>query len=171
MDETAVQDIAGDFLVGLEAARRFHSPRPLVLIAHSLGGIVVMEALRRSSGCTRNQRHLHSIYEETSGILFFGTPHGSPDFRALIQLTIERVIIVDDFKVNDHVVNTFLLYAERLKEWNERFGSISRDNSWTIFSFQEQYGNIAISSKKVRVSSIFIECTKSDRLLTILLLV
>jgi hypothetical protein len=171
MEKSKVQDIAWDFLVGLEAARRVQSLRPLLLVAHSLGGIVVMEALRRSSGCKKHQGHLHSIYEATSGILFFGTPHGGPNFRELIQLTIERVIKVDDFKVNGHIVNTFLLYAEQLKEWDEKFGSIARDRCWTIFSFQEQYGDIAIGSKKVRDSNIPIERTKFNRLLKIPLLV
>ena len=171
MEKSKVQDIAWDFLVGLEAARRVQSLRPLLLVAHSLGGIVVMEALRRSSGCKKHQGHLHSIYEATSGILFFGTPHGSPNFSELIQLTIERVIKVDDFKVNNHIVNTFLLYAEQLKEWDKKFGSIARDRCWTIFSFQEQYGDIAIGSKKVRDSNIPIERTKFNRLLKIPLLV
>jgi alpha-beta hydrolase superfamily lysophospholipase len=54
MEESIVKDIAWDFLVRLEVARRVQSLRPLVLIAHSLGGIVVMEALRRSSGCKKH---------------------------------------------------------------------------------------------------------------------
>ena len=157
--KSTVQDIAWDFLTGLETARRVQSLRPLILVAHSLGGIVVMEALRRSSGCKTRQSHLHSIYENTSGIIFFGTPHGGPNPRELIQHTIERVIRVDNFKVNDHIIDTFLLYVEQLKDWDERFGSIARDRCWTIISFQEQHGDIAISDKKVRDSNIPIQYT------------
>jgi hypothetical protein len=151
MEESIVKDIAWDFLVRLEAARRVQSLRPLVLIAHSLGGIVVMEALRRSSGCKKHQRHLYSIYEVTSGIIFFGTPHSGPNFGNLVQFTIDRVIKVNNFKVNDHIVNTFLLYTEQLKEWDEKFSLVARNRCWKIFSFQEQYGDIAIGNKKVWV--------------------
>ncbi|KAI1128713.1 hypothetical protein F5Y10DRAFT_291744 [Nemania abortiva] len=41
-------DIAWDLLVALEVARRSTPQRPVVFIAHSLGGIVVQEMLRRN---------------------------------------------------------------------------------------------------------------------------
>lgn len=159
MGKSTVQDIAWEFLIGLEAARRFQSLRPLIFVAHSFGGIVVMEALRRSSGCQKHQSHLHSIYEGTSGILFFGTPHSGPNSHDLIQQTIERIIKIDNFKVNDHIVDIFLLYVEQLKEWDKKFGLIARDRCWTIISFQEQHGNIAIDGKKVGGSTIPTQCT------------
>lgn len=41
INKSTVYDIAWDFLVSLEAARRYEPMRPLLFIAHSLGGIVV----------------------------------------------------------------------------------------------------------------------------------
>ncbi|KAK4203133.1 hypothetical protein QBC40DRAFT_318486, partial [Triangularia verruculosa] len=45
--------------------------RPIIFIAHCLGGLVVRKALHVA---TYNVR-FHGVFEETIGILFFGTPH------------------------------------------------------------------------------------------------
>jgi hypothetical protein len=148
-EDSAVDDVVWNFLLSLELARRVHSCRPLLLIAHSIGGIVVKEALRRSSGCKKHQSHLRSIYEGTSGMIFFGTPHGGPNSPELVRHTIDQVSKIDDFELNNRIVDTFLLYEEELKEWGDKFNVMARDRGWTIFCFQEQYGNIALGGKKV----------------------
>jgi len=152
VDKSTVYDIAWDFLVSLEAERRDEPSRPLLFVAHSLGGIVVKEALRRSRGCKTHQRHLHSIYNFTSGIIFFGTPHGGADPRGLIQHIFEQAIRAMGFKVNEQIVNTLLPSAERLKELRDEFAPMARQNNWTIYSFQEQYGVKVLSDKKATTS-------------------
>jgi hypothetical protein len=49
------------------------SGRPLIFVAHSLGGLVCKEAILLS----RNNPELHlcDIFEHTTGIMFMGTPH------------------------------------------------------------------------------------------------
>jgi hypothetical protein len=138
----------------LEAARRVESSRPLLFIGHSLGGIVIKEALRRSYSCGKYQRHLHSIYEFTTGIIFFGTPHASTDPRGPIQHVVEQLTRVEGFIANEQTDNTFLLSKEQLKELQDVFGRFARENGWTIHSFQEQYGDKALNSKKVRESNV-----------------
>ncbi|KAH8898103.1 hypothetical protein GQ53DRAFT_636354 [Thozetella sp. PMI_491] len=49
------------------------SSRPIIFVAHSLGGIVCKKALLLSR--TSRQNHLRSIFENTKGIVFMGTPH------------------------------------------------------------------------------------------------
>ena len=46
--------------------------RPIYFIAHSLGGLVVEQALLESTG---SDASLHNIHIWTAGILFFGVPH------------------------------------------------------------------------------------------------
>ncbi|KAK3681681.1 hypothetical protein B0T22DRAFT_348844, partial [Podospora appendiculata] len=84
LNSTTVYDISGDFLVVLEACRRSEPSRPLLFVAHSLGGIVVKEMLRRAKNCQSRQPHLHQICGATVGIMFFGTPHGGADPRGLL---------------------------------------------------------------------------------------
>src|SRR5271154_3513131 len=70
VSKSTVYDISWDFLVSLEAERRLDPLRPVLLIAHSLGGIVIKEMLRRSSGCHSGQTHFRSIFESTIGVIF-----------------------------------------------------------------------------------------------------
>lgn len=50
--------------------------RPIIFIAHSLGGILVKAALIHSEGTRRGHLEDHkAIKLSTYGVLFFGTPH------------------------------------------------------------------------------------------------
>ena len=118
-----------------------------------------------------HQSHLRSIYESTSGIVFFGTPHGGADPRGLLQHIAEKIIKAMGFSVNEQIVNTLLPSSARLRELRDDFGPMARQENWTIYSFQEQYGINALNGNKVR-DSIFPTChTNLVRLWTIQLLV
>lgn len=109
-------------------------------MVHSLGGIVVKEMLRRSRGCRLGQSYLHSIFESTIGIIFFGTPHTGADPRGFLQRIFEKVIKAIRYSVNEQIVSTLLPSAERLRELRDDFGPMAQQQNWTIHSFQEQYG-------------------------------
>jgi hypothetical protein len=49
------------------------SSRPLIFVAHSLGGLVCKKAILLSRN--NPETHLQSIYNSTKGIIFMGTPH------------------------------------------------------------------------------------------------
>ena len=54
--------------------------RPIIFVAHSLGGLIVKRALIYSSEIRGNKtEHLRSIFVSTYGILFLGTPHRGAD--------------------------------------------------------------------------------------------
>ena len=145
-----VYDIAWDFLIALEAERRLEPLRPILFVAHSLGGIVIKEMLRRSSGCNGGQIHLHGVFESTIGIIFFGTPHGGADPRGFLQHIAEALIKIAGVQINKQIVNTLLPSSERLKQLRDEFGPMAAQQSWIIHSFQEQLGVMALSGQKVR---------------------
>jgi len=65
--------------------------RPIVFVAHSLGGLVLKRALIYSSEVRGNYtEHLRSIHVSTYGILFLGTPHLGTD-PAKWGLPLERL--------------------------------------------------------------------------------
>lgn len=151
VSKNTVYDIAWDFLVSLEAERRLDPSRPVLLIAHSLGGIVIKEMLRRSSGCCPGQTHFRSIFESTIGIIFFGTPHGGADPLGFPQRVVEKVIRIAGWSVNEQVVNTLLPSAERLRELRDEFSPMAHQQKWIIHSFQEQLGVTLLNGRKVHV--------------------
>ncbi|KAK8877490.1 Ankyrin repeat domain-containing 50 protein [Apiospora arundinis] len=147
--QSTVYDISWDFLVALEASRRREPIRPIIFIAHSLGGIVVKEMLRRASIYRLGQSHLRPVFDSTKGVLFFGTPHGGSDPRGFLQKFAEQLFRATGFTVNQQIVNTLLPSSERLRELRDEFAPMARQQGWIIHSFQEQIGVKALSSDKV----------------------
>jgi hypothetical protein len=146
ISRNSVYGIAGDFLVSLEADRRSEPLRPVLFITHSLGGIVVKEMLRRAS---RSQEYLHNIFDSTTGIMFFGTPHGGADPLGFSQRIIENIGKVLGWRVNKQVVDTLMPSSERLMELRDEFGPMAQEEKWIIHSFQEQIGVSTLGGNKV----------------------
>lgn len=144
-----VQDIAWDFLIALNAIREANPTRPLLFVAHSLGGIVVKELLRRSSGSCQGQSHLRGVFESTIGIMFFGTPHGGPDPRRFLQHAVEMVVKAIGYTANEQIVKTLLPSSERLRELRDEFVPLAQEQQWVIHSFQEEQGIRALNGRKV----------------------
>lgn len=73
-----VSDCASDLLGSLAAHRQDvdETARPIVFIAHSLGGIVVKQALVLAEIETKYE----SISHHTKGVFFLATPHKGSDF-------------------------------------------------------------------------------------------
>ena len=66
-----VNDFAQKLLFALKARRIGQERRPIIFIAHSLGGIVCKQALILA----KEDANFRTLLESTVGILFFGTPH------------------------------------------------------------------------------------------------
>jgi pimeloyl-ACP methyl ester carboxylesterase len=113
-------DHASDFLAALESERRLNQPRPLILVAHSLGGLLVKEMLRRSRGYDK-QSTLRGIYDSTIGIIFFGTPHGGADPRSVARQIITSFAKTIGFNVNNRIVEALFPSAEYLKQLLDEF--------------------------------------------------
>ncbi|KAI4264921.1 MAG: hypothetical protein L6R35_007272 [Caloplaca aegaea] len=150
VSQNNVYDIALDFLGILETERRSQPSRPLMFIAHSLGGIVVKELLRQSYGSQNHRSHLHQVYNATAAVIFFGTPHGGADPRGFREHVVEQVARAAGLTVNEQIVNTLLPTSERLRELRDEFGLMARREGWVIYSFHEQYGVPYLGGKKAR---------------------
>ena len=69
--------------------RRMYGPRPIIFVAHSLGGIVCKKALILA----KEDARYHDICSSTAGILFFGTPHGGPGSGPDIEDYLRSILI------------------------------------------------------------------------------
>ena len=86
-----VREQAGNLLNRIASKREEAEERPIVFVAHSLGGIVVKQALVEA----KLDESYKSLREATYGIAFFGTPHQGGNFAKLgdIAASITRSIL------------------------------------------------------------------------------
>jgi hypothetical protein len=132
---------ARDLLYGLEAKRRQTPNRDLVFIAHSLGGILVKEVLRRSE--VDPDQKVTKIFASTTGAFFFGTPHrGSRDWVSFGEgvAAIARCILGVD--VNTQVIHALLPSGPELELLRESFTAqwVKRGDNLIVRTFQESKG-------------------------------
>ncbi|KAK3385254.1 hypothetical protein B0H63DRAFT_543518, partial [Podospora didyma] len=145
-----VRDHGWDLVSSLEAIRRSQeeTQRPLLFVAHSLGGLIVKEALRKARDCASIKPHIHSIFEATAGVIFFGTPHRGADPRSLFHHTLAVCAQIAGFTPPRQIVDILPPTAEHLAELRDQFSSMCHQKIWPVYSFQEEYG-VALLGRKV----------------------
>lgn len=154
-----VGSIACDFQIALEAVRQSEPSRPMLFIAHSLGGIVVKEMLERLGRSQPSETNSHSLFQSTIGIMFFGTPNNGPYSCGILQHIAERVTTPAGIYVDKQTVRTLLPSAESLRKLGDNFSLMAQKQNWIVQSFKEHLGvkhphghNVSILS---RVFSLF----------------
>ena len=121
-----IHNHAENLVAALSANRRMRkaNERPIIFVAHSLGGLVVKRALIYSEGIRGNHtQHLRSIFVSTYGILFLGTPHRGSDIAkwgSMLESICRGVMPSGIVDSNPNLVNA-------LKRENETLQTIDRD--------------------------------------------
>ncbi|KAJ5371988.1 hypothetical protein N7517_003994 [Penicillium concentricum] len=132
---------ARNLLYVLEAKRRKVPARRLIFVAHSLGGILVKEALRRSEHDP--DEAIRKIYSSTIGIFFFGTPHrGSREWASLGEGVARVASSLLGMDVNSEVVHALLPTGPELELCRESFAVQweQRRAALAVRTFQESKG-------------------------------
>jgi hypothetical protein len=139
----------------LEAVRRddrFQAiKRPIIFVAHSLGGIIVKEALRQSRGLRDYRENQAQIFESTFGIIFFGTPHRGASLAEWGEIA-RRLAAAFGFDTNKQLLKGSQPDSERLEEIREEFSKMLYEKNWKIHSFQESVGILSIPGLREKVS-------------------
>jgi hypothetical protein len=65
-----------DLAFAVSDRRRDCRSRPIVFVAHSLGGLVCQQTLLI---CVEGDRNLEKVFKSTLGVIFMGTPHAGSD--------------------------------------------------------------------------------------------
>ncbi|KAM7206365.1 hypothetical protein V8F20_002714 [Naviculisporaceae sp. PSN 640] len=130
-------DKANDLLEALRIERKKAPDRPIIFLAHSLGGILIEQALVNA----QNNPEYLSIRRATTGLLFFGTPHGGGN-RSLVALgsLVARATTKLGFNEKSDIVQALQkgsVFSDILKE---SFRHQLMD--YRIVSFFEKSGNI-----------------------------
>ncbi|CEI70924.1 unnamed protein product [Fusarium venenatum] len=128
--QSGVEAFAQDLLNRLRVARN----RPLVFIAHSLGGIVVKKALI----IAHNGSEVYiPILKSTTGIVFLGTPHRGSDLVpwGILLSNLVRVTSIGR-NIRKELLHTLSKDSNTLMEISKQF--LQRATSLRIMSFVEQ---------------------------------
>lgn len=107
--------------------------RPIIFVAHSLGGIVVKDALGRSSGA---KSYLSAIFPATFGICFLGTPHRGSEAASLGKMVVEISKLFFRYP-NTQVLRALEVNSETLDRVDTTFREIISGGSINIASFRE----------------------------------
>jgi pimeloyl-ACP methyl ester carboxylesterase len=93
-----VRDHANHLLSHLATHRLDASARPIIFIAHSLGGLVCKDALLLSRSSP--EAHIQSIVRSTFAMTFMGTPHSGSALAAWAQIPAKSLGIVKSSNAN-----------------------------------------------------------------------
>ncbi|MCJ1421829.1 hypothetical protein MMC32_008196 [Xylographa parallela] len=124
IDQNGVEEWADRFLDTVRKCRESAhlGKRPIVILCHSTGGVVVKRALSRKP-TKKGETSLASI---CIGIVFFGTPHHGS--RVFSQLEFARPVknkLNLKFEMSEHLQADFALDNPDLEAGNHRFGAAS----------------------------------------------
>ncbi|KAI9799148.1 MAG: hypothetical protein M1833_004188 [Piccolia ochrophora] len=113
--------------------------RPIIFVAHSLGGILVKRALDYSAAVTNpNIQNLRSVFVSTYGIIFLGTPHNGADpakWGKMLQSMCQALLPKKILDTKPQLVDTLKTQSETLQNINIGFANIM--DKFHIYLFHE----------------------------------
>lgn len=122
-----------DLAQGLSDLRRQCKSRPIMFIAHSLGGLVCEQAILI---CKDGETNLEKVFESTRGVIFMGTPHAGADLAG--------------------VVSAIAKYVNVLRPTNKAILGVLHRNSEVLSGVQEQFQQMAFKrSAELKIFCFF----------------
>ncbi|KAJ8127228.1 hypothetical protein O1611_g6408 [Lasiodiplodia mahajangana] len=111
--------------------------RPIIFICHSLGGLVVKQALITSDSYKAHGRHpsLGEIYNDTVGVIFMGTPHRGSSKETYGEIA-AKVAKLSLRRPNDQLLQTLRPDSHLLEKQRDDFTTIS--NNMAIVCIREE---------------------------------
>ena len=109
--------------------------KPMILISHSLGGIIVKDALCQSR--TEMNKSLKNVLCSTHGVIFLACPHRGSNIASLGKLAFEisRLVIQNP---NLKVLRGIEVNSEILERITKNFGQILDSTDLQLHSFEEE---------------------------------
>lgn len=118
-----ISDLASSLINSLKASGLASwTMKPLLFLAHSLGGIVFKEALVALANNGDPERH---ILHQMVGGLFFGVPSRGMDTQALITMTNGRP--------NENLLQNLTVGSEYLRDLDNRASGIMASKGMSLF--------------------------------------
>ena len=155
--QTSVFGHAMQLLSDLSSKRRDARTRPLIFVAHSLGGLVVKDALYQSH-CEGIQETVHrprlaAIKTATVGVIFAGTPHRGADKAQWASCATHMAKLVRKDS-NDKLIEALKRGSETLERLQSDFARILPN--LPVYTFSEDHNFPGTNSKIVDRDSTII---------------
>ncbi|KAF8236898.1 hypothetical protein L208DRAFT_1250558, partial [Tricholoma matsutake] len=111
--------------------------RPLIFVAHSLGGLIVKDALDYSDRHRDTKSLLAPIFPATKGIIFLGTPNRGSGKSSLARViaTIAQVALQS---TNSDLIRDLERDSQTLDRIRDSFSAILDRCTLTVWSFEEE---------------------------------
>ena len=141
-------------LVGKLVRERIRSDtetRKIIFVAHSLGGLVVEQALTHSKSSA--EQHLNQIERCTIGIVFLGVPHCGSDLQAWAMIGGRIVSVLR--QTNKDIINVLNPDSEMLHMVENNFHAVLRqrkDDRTEIVCFYEELAVTGIGEVLIHIS-------------------
>lgn len=149
VNQMTISQHARTLLSGLTDERRDCSDRPIIFVAHSLGGLLVKDAIIESRKYTLHTTE-QMVFSCCHAIMFFGTPHfgsGYAHWGVLLGNIVE--VLGVGFSTYKGILRSLTPDSEKLDSLTRDFNDILNATNHLgkrikIYSFQEGKGTSAI---------------------------
>ncbi|PMD51210.1 uncharacterized protein K444DRAFT_545347 [Hyaloscypha bicolor E] len=128
-----------DLLGDLAGERRSCPTRPIIFVAHSLGGKYPLSRYMLLRASESEGERDKNIYLSTKAILFLGTPHGGGNFVDWGE-TARRIVSAIGFDTNHQNTRDLAIDSPMLEDCRERFLNLHNRRNFEICTFQEACG-------------------------------
>ena len=159
--KNGIFDHGNSLLNALSRERTNLSNRPIIFVAHGLGGLVVKQALIEARKRT-SSHHIHDIYTSAHAVIFFGTPHRGFDFASW-GLTASNLAKAAQMDVNDAILRELdpASGSSKLLELRRDFHDILQDprqrSPLQLYTFQEELGMTSVRALGGKVIPAFFQ--------------
>ncbi|KAH8759106.1 hypothetical protein F5882DRAFT_444194 [Hyaloscypha sp. PMI_1271] len=128
-----------DLLEDLIWERRNESKRPIIFVAHSLGGIIVKDLLLRANENNVDSRQ--QLCNSAIATLFLGTPHRGSTYADMGE-TVRCVASIAGFDTASQNIQTLEVDGALLENCDERFQKLCErlKRHYEVHTFQEAQG-------------------------------
>lgn len=163
-----VEDVCFFPILCIVFANPFQPHRPIIFLAHSLGGILVkdvgfrfpknffflmtyiLQVLKQSQDA-KHKAELQPIFPSTFAIIFFGTPHRGSDWVSIA----ERAATFAVGKNDNRILRDLRVDSEILQRLVDAFAVMLKDDAFKVHSFIEGHGITDIPGFTGKVSSFY----------------
>ena len=138
-NKTGIFALGQDFLYDLQRERSGGPRKPIIFVAHSLGGVLVKEMLSSAVVESEETPGFSGIVEDTKAILFLGTPHRGSDTADLGTIA-RRIVSAFGVDTNRKLLDSLGLRNEDLDRNHKSFTNIWDKRRFRVKTFQESRG-------------------------------